>query len=117
MLQVRRMLLEHFGYDVLPTHSIEDAKDMVRRRCPDMLLMDNNDSGVEFEELAEHIKEMCPEVITVLLSPYYYASRNGSSHSIDRVIAKDEGPDGLISQIEQLFGEQGEPTQSASKPI
>jgi hypothetical protein len=83
-----------------------------------MLLMDNNDAGIEFEELAEHVKGTCPEVITVLLSPYYYAGRNGSSHSIDRVIAKDEGPDGLISQIEQLFGEQAEPAGSASqRPI
>src|ERR1700689_3981001 len=89
MLQVRQMLLEHFGYVVVPTTSIEDAKSIVRERCPHMLLMDNNDSVVDFEQLAEQVKEMCPTVITVMLSPYYYGSRGGTTDAIDRIVAKD----------------------------
>lgn len=115
MLQVRRMLLEHFGYAVSGTTSLEDAKTMVEDRCPDMLLMDNNDSGADFERLAEQVKGVCPEVITLMLSPYYYSGNGGA---IDRVVSKDEGPDALLSQIEELLSdEEGEVTEDASRSV
>ncbi len=117
MLQVRQMLLEHFGYVVFTTTSLEDAKGMVKDRCPDMLLMDHNDSGIDFERLAEQVKGFCPEVITVLLSPYYYSS---SGDSIDCVVSKDDGPHALLSQLEELLGDEegeSEKSKSASRPI
>jgi len=118
MLQVRRMLLEHFGYVVFSTTSPEDAKTMIQEHCPDMLLMDNNDSGADFEQLAEQVKGMCPEVITVMLSPYYYGSRGGSSDSIDRIVAKDDGPDALLSHIEELFGKNNDAVcERLSRPM
>ncbi len=117
MLRVRRLLLEHFGYAVLATTSLEDAKHMATDRCPDMLLMDNNDSGVDFERLAEQVKDSCPEVITVMLSPYYYS---GNSEAIDCVVSKDEGPDALLSQLEELLGDEqgeGKVSKRASRPM
>lgn len=115
MLQVRQMLLEHFGYVVHPTHSSEDAAGIVRDRCPDMLLMDDNDSGIDFERLAVQVKEICPDVITVMLSPFYYVK--ASSNAIDCVVSKDDGPDVLLSQIEELFGEQGASEKRAARPM
>jgi CheY-like chemotaxis protein len=100
------MLLEHFGYVVLATTSVDDAKSIVREHCPDMLLMDNNDSGIDFEQLAEQVKGMCPDVITVMLSPYYYGSHGGTTDAIDRIVAKDDGPDALLSHIEELLGRE-----------
>jgi CheY-like chemotaxis protein len=115
MLRVRSLLLEHFGYVVFGTTSLDDAKTMVKDRCPDMLLMDNNDSGADFERLAEQIKGVCPEVITLMLSPYYYS---GNGDAIDRVVSKDDGPDALISQIEELLGEEkGEIRKDASRSV
>ncbi len=115
MLQVRQMLLEHFGYVVLPTSSPEDAAILVRDRCPDMLLMDNNDAGNDFERLATKVKEICPDVITVMLSPFYYVKAN--SDSIDRVVSKDDGPDVLLSHIEELFGEERKLQKRAARPM
>lgn len=103
MLRVRRLLLEHFGYVVLATTSPEDARGMVRDRCPDMLLMDNNDSAADFEQLAEQVKDLCPEVITVMLSSFYYS---GNSEAIDRVVSRDDGPDALLSQIDELLSDE-----------
>lgn len=117
MLQVRQMLLEHFGYAVLAANSLEDAKNLVEDRCPDMLLMDNNDSGTDFEQLAQQVKGVCPEVITVMLSPYYYS---GNGDAIDRVVMKDDGPNVLLSQIEELLGDQegeSEASKRASRPV
>jgi CheY-like chemotaxis protein len=106
MLQVRRMLLEHFGYIVSSATSTDDVKDMIQEHCPDMLLMDNNDSDGDFEQLAEQVKGICPDVITVMLSPYYYGSRSGARESIDRIVAKDDGPDALLAHIEELLGKE-----------
>jgi CheY-like chemotaxis protein len=102
MLLIRRMLLEHFGYSVLSTTSVEDARNIARERCPDMLLIDNGDLGMEYAHLAEQVKNICPEVITVVLSTYYRVSSKSPS-SIDRFVVKDDGPDALIAQIRELF--------------
>ena len=106
MLQVRQMLLEHFGYRVFPSSSVEDAKAVAERQCPDMLLMDNTHPEMDLEEVATAVKRACPGVIAVVLSPYYYGPHNGSARAVDRFVVKDDGPDALISQIEQLFGER-----------
>jgi CheY-like chemotaxis protein len=106
MLQVRQMLLEHFGYVVVPTSSVEAAGKIAEKQCPDMLLIDNGHPDVDFEKLAAQIKRRCPNVIAVVLSPFYYSGRNGNG-MIDRFVAKDDGPAVLISQIEELFHERG----------
>ena len=106
VLQVRCLLLERFGYMVLPTRSVEDAKEMAIRRCPDMFLMDSNHPGVDFEELATKVKEGCPNMLTVVLSPYYYGGRSGSNGTVDRFVANDNGPQVLIAQIQELFDER-----------
>lgn len=111
MLQVRRMLLEHFGYVVLPSTSPEDARNLAENQCPDMLLMDNGDPEMDYKHLAEQVKSICPDVITVVLAPYYRVTRNGSDKLIDRFVAKDDGPDALIAEIQDLFG--GNQEQSA----
>jgi len=103
MLLVRRMLLEHFGYVVLPFTSAEGAKHMVEEQCPDMLLMDNGDPSLDWQRLAEHAKQICPEVITVVLAPQYGCANAESSTSVDRFVAKDDGPDALLAQIKELF--------------
>ena len=113
MLLIRRMLLEHFGYKVMSTTSAEDARNMVEERCPDMLLMDNGDLGVDYSRLAEEVKKTCPEVITVELAPYYRGPSNGSASAIDRFVAKDDGPAALITQIRELFEGNPEPSVDA----
>jgi CheY-like chemotaxis protein len=105
MLQVRQMLLEHFGYKVFPTCSVEDAAQVAVNECPDMLLLDNGNPEIDFEQVARQVKRACPDMIAVVLSPYYYAPRRGRG-AIDRFVATDDGPDALISEIEELFGEQ-----------
>ncbi len=108
MLKVRQMLLEHFGYTVWPTHSVEEATAVASDRCPDMLLMDNNHPGVDLEQVAQQVKSACPTLIAVVLAPYYYGSRDGTAGAVDCFVAKDDGPDALISQINNLLGDNAE---------
>lgn len=106
MLHLRRMLLERFGYRVWPTSSVEDATLLAENTCPDMLLMDNNYPGVNLEQVAQQVKEVCPEVIAVVLSPYF-AVHDCSQTAVDRFVPRDEEPDALIARIEELFAEKG----------
>ncbi len=105
MLQLRQMLLEHFGYKVWPTSSVEDATVLAENICPDMLLMDNNYPGVSLEQVAQQVKEVCPEVIAVVMSPYF-AVHDSSQTAVDRFVPRDEEPDALVARIEELFEER-----------
>ena len=106
MLRIRSMLLEHFGYTVLPTTSAEDAKHVLQHQCPDMLLMDNGvEPAMDYTQLAEQVKKICPEVITLLLSPYFRLSVKDRADAIDRFVSQDDGPDALISEIADCFGD------------
>ncbi len=107
MLQLRRMLLEHFGYKVWPTSSVADATILAENVCPDMLLMDNNYPGVDLEQVAVQIKQVCPQVIAVVLSPYF-GVHDASQSAVDRFVPRDEEPDALIARIEELFAEKGQ---------
>jgi CheY-like chemotaxis protein len=115
MLQVRQMLLEHFGYKVWPTRSVEDATALAENIRPDMLLMDNNYPGANLEQVAQQVKQVCPEVIAVVLSPYF-AVRDSSQTAVDRFVPRDEGPGALIARIEELF-EQRNPRGEVGAPV
>jgi len=102
-LQVRQMLLEHFGYRVFAASSVDDAKNIAENRCPDLLLMDNSHPEVDPEQVATQVKMKYPGVIAVVLSPYYYGAGKASRSAIDRFVTSNDGPDVLISQIEELL--------------
>jgi CheY-like chemotaxis protein len=116
MLRVRQMLLEHFGYKVLPTESVEDATAIAVDNCPDMLLMDNSYPGINFEQVAERIKKDCPGMLAVVLSPLF-AVRDSAQTAIDRFLARDEGPDSLRANLEELFATQGDGDAATSAVV
>ena len=107
MLHVRQLLLEHFGYRVLPTRTIADAENVACENCPDMLLMDSNFPGIDIERVARQLKILCPELVAVVLTPSY-AGRNQQHSAVDRFVPRDEGPDVLINQIQELLGPDDE---------
>ncbi|MGA2902599.1 MAG: hypothetical protein ABSD98_02110 [Candidatus Korobacteraceae bacterium] len=117
MLQIRQMLLEHFGYVVLPTGSVEEAKSIAEDRCPDLLLMDSNHPEVDPEQVAMQVKGKCPGLIAVMLSPYFYGGAKATRGAIDRVVTSNDGPDVLISQIEDLLGHGARGSDALARPM
>jgi len=115
MLQVRQMLLEHFGYSVWPTTTVAEATSLAESHCPDMLLMDNNYPGESLEQVAQRVKDVCPEVIAVVLSPYF-AVHDASNSAVDRFVPRDEEPDALMARIEELF-EQHSRKRNVAPPV
>jgi DNA-binding NarL/FixJ family response regulator len=115
MLELRRMLLEHFGYKVWPTSSVEDATVLAGNICPDMLLMDNSYPGANVEQVAAQVKQVCPAVIAVVLSPYF-AVHDSSQTAVDRFVPRDEEPDVLVARIEELFDQRSRDDET-SHPV
>lgn len=103
-LRVRRMLLERFGYKVWSTNSVEDVDVIAKANCPDMLLMDNSLPNVNIEQIAERVKTLCPDLVAVALLPFF-AVHNASNSAIDRFVARDDAPDLMIAQIQELLRE------------
>jgi DNA-binding NtrC family response regulator len=106
MLEVRQLLLERVGYKVWPTNSLRDAQLIAQDTCPDLLLFEDGYPTGNSEQLANSVKSVCPRIIAVALTPYW-AVKNASHSAIDKFLARDESPDLLLAQIDELF-QQGD---------
>ena len=67
-LRVRQLLLEYFGFRVLTTESAEEMSELIRDRCPNMLLMDDGYPGIDYNRAAEKAKAICPDILAVVLT-------------------------------------------------
>jgi CheY-like chemotaxis protein len=112
-LQVRQMLLEHFGYKVLATGSVGEMHTILRRACPDMLLLDTCDPAVDCHEIADEAKSICPDILSVVLTPDYGWQTNGYG-SIDRFLRLDGPREEWLSGIQALFARQSSKGNDAS---
>lgn len=115
-LQVRKLVLEHFGYKVLTADSVQLAKHMAKQSCPDLMLLDNNYPSTDCESIAKEMKQACPTMLAAVLSPYF-ANRRSAQGWIDRFISDDEAPDALIGHIRDMFESRSqEPAASLQEP-
>jgi CheY-like chemotaxis protein len=104
-LQVRQMLLEHFGYRVLITGSVGKMNAILRQACPDMLLLDTSDPELDWQEIAGKAKSICPDILAVVLTADY--GRLDNDHqSVDRFLRLDGPREEWMSGIEALFAQR-----------
>ena len=114
MLEIRKLLLERFGYTVWPADSVEGAKAIAGRVCPDMLLMDNSYPPDDLESLAEQVKSVCPEMVAVLLLPSF-SIHNHERSAIDRYVPREEQPSVLMAHIYDLLHEKDGASESSAR--
>jgi CheY-like chemotaxis protein len=115
-LQVRQLLLEHFGYKVVATDSVAKMHAILRQGCPDMLLLDTGDPELDWQEITDKAKSICPAILSVVLTADY-GSLNNSHESVDRFLRLDGPREEWLSGIEALFERQsnhGTETSSAT---
>ena len=104
-LQVRQMLLEHFGYKVLTTDSVGKMHAILHQACPDMLLLDTSDPELDWQELAVKAKSICPDILSVVLTSDY--GRLDSGHeTVDGFLRLDGPREDWLSGIQSLFARQ-----------
>lgn len=112
-LQVRQMLLEHFGYRVSTTDSVGKVNSILRHACPDMLLLDTSDPELDWQDLAGKAKALCPDILSVVLTADYGRISNGHE-SVDRFLRLDGPREEWLTGIESLFARQTQGGTEAS---
>lgn len=116
-LQVRQMLLEHFGYKVLATDSVRHMQTLLRQKCPDMLLLDTTNPELDCQAITDQAKSICPDILSVVLTAEYGRLNNGHE-SVDQFLRLDGPREEWLSGIRSLFERQSrEGTQVSDATI
>jgi len=117
LLRLRSMILQMHGFKVSGASSSEEAFECCERDIFDLVLIDLS-TGIEAStDLCDAIKNNHPQQTVALLVPAYaYVG----SECPDEVIAKNEGPAKLVSEIRELLQRESDktadPEQSSDNP-
>jgi DNA-binding response OmpR family regulator len=101
VLHVRRLLLEHEGYQVLTAAGEHAALDLLRTQPVDLALLDY--SASDAQRVAAAIRKNKPNLrlVVISFSPNFPENLNGL---VDGWVSKTRSPDVLLRRIEQLVG-------------
>jgi CheY-like chemotaxis protein len=102
-LQLRKLVLEKSGYDVVAASSATEALEAMAARTFDLILADYVMPGISGAELAVTAKTRDPDVPVILISGINEVPAD--SAEADLFISKTEGPAKLIEAIEALLGQ------------
>lgn len=89
------------GYCVLVAESAEEAIDVVKRSQPDVMLTDLRMAGAGGIELISAIRELAPDVRSILMSAFASADdyRRATELGAVTVLVKPFGPDDLVDAV------------------
>jgi DNA-binding NtrC family response regulator len=105
-LMIRTMLLERFGYEVIPADTGEKAMSILAAEGIDLAIVDYCLGSMTGTELAERMKKQQPELRIILLSGAMDISEG--LENIDRFLLKGEGPQRLAALVRLLTEEKNE---------
>jgi len=108
-LFIRRTLLERAGYHVFSALNADEALQIFKSNCIDIVVSDHLLPGATGSEMARIMKQAKPEVPILLLSGL--VDRPPDTLHVDQFIHKAEGPDRLLQAIAEMTGAK---TASAS---
>ena len=100
-LRVRKLLLEHEGYNVLTARSGEDGLELFKQNPIELVIADHFLSGKTGIESAREMKELRPEVPILIISAS--VEKPDGLEFVDGFLAKAESPDVLLGTIAQLL--------------
>jgi DNA-binding response OmpR family regulator len=100
LLRLRSMILQMHGFKVSGASSPDEAFECCQREIYDLVVIDLSDGIEASTELCNAVKEKHEKQAVALLAPAYaYVGSNCP----DDVIAKDQGPAKLVSEIRDLL--------------
>jgi DNA-binding response OmpR family regulator len=100
LLRLRSMILQMHGFKVSTASSSDEAYECCEREIFDLVLIDLSEGIEASTDLCNAIKEKHPQQTVALLAPAYAFV---GSDCPDDVIAKNEGPAKLVSEIRDLL--------------
>jgi CheY-like chemotaxis protein len=101
-LQVRKMILERAGYDVLTAHDGPSSLDIFSQQPVEAVVLDYAMPGMNGGEVAERMRSAKPEVPIILLSAFMSLATDVTRH-VDIYMTKGEGAPALIEKLNSLF--------------
>ena len=103
-LMIRTMLLERFGYEVIPASTGERALGILAAEDIDLAILDYCPGSMTGTDLAERMKRQQPDLRIILLSGAIEISEG--MENIDRLLLKGEGPQRLAALVRLLTREK-----------
>ncbi len=105
-LEVRKMLLEREGYDVLTAADGPSGLELFASREVDLVLLDYNMPEENGAVVARKMRALKPEVPVIMLSAYFEPPAEAAGF-INAYVAKGQNPRVLLDQISKLIQSKG----------
>ncbi len=105
-LEVRKMLLEREGYDVLTAADGPSRLELFASREVDLVLLDYNMPEENGAVVARKMRALKPEVPVIMLSAYFEPPAEAAGF-INAYVAKGQNPRVLLDQISKLIQSKG----------
>lgn len=105
-LEIRKMLLEREGYDVLTAADGPSGLELFASREVDLVLLDYNMPEENGAVVARKMRALKPEVPVIMLSAYFEPPAEAAGF-INAYVAKGQNPRVLLDQISKLIQSKG----------
>ena len=105
-LEIRKMLLEREGYDVLTAADGPSGLELFASREVDLVLLDYNMPEENGAVVAMKMRALKPEVPVIMLSAYFEPPAEAAGF-INAYVAKGQNPRVLLDQISKLIQSKG----------
>lgn len=97
---LRALLQQQAGVEVVAEAA--NARDLIalaENDCTDLILLDWELPGMEFHDLVEKLREMCPSSMLVVLSGRVDARQAALEAGVDAFVSKGDPPEKLLCAI------------------
>ena len=101
-LEVRRLILEHEGYEVLTASDGAAGLQLFAERAVDLVVLDYHMPDPNGAVVARKMRALKPEVPVLMLSAYFEPPADAAGF-IDAYVTKGENPRILLDRITQLI--------------
>lgn len=105
-LEVRRLLLEREGYEVLTASDGTAGLELFADRPVDLVVLDYHMPEPNGAVVAQRMRALKPQVPVIMLSAYFEPPPDAAGF-IDAYVTKGESPRVLLDQISHLIRETG----------
>ncbi len=112
-LEVRRLILEREGYEVLTANDGSAGLDLFAARSVDLVVLDYHMPEPNGAVVAQKMRALKPEVPLIMLSAYFEAPAD-AARFIDAYVTKGQNPRVLLEQINRLIRAKGRSGQPQS---
>lgn len=100
-LAIRKLVLEHAGFRVIPASSAQQAIEILNSEAVDLVLSDHVMPETTGAALAAMVKQLQPQIPFLLLSGVN--DLPPGAEAADGFMSKLEGPEAMISKVRALL--------------